>query len=280
MRLNVNFRLAVSVGRIGYPARYATTSASQSGSAQKSDATNEDKLSQQQSDADVVYSSTDTFREDIYLEFNREMLFRGLETADDDIDRQRLKETEEKRNVSRMRPWHQMLVNKQVPPVQFNWQLDRNALKARYAKYGKKSGVNPGLLWPTDKELDEQLALNRDMQPYLPDVVRKHNAEQKAEALRQSKRIAEVEANEKKYAKVLAAFEAEQLKAVKEIDEVEAKRQEKIREIQEYFGYWIDPKDPRFGAMQAQKEAEEKKVAKATQKADILRKKVATVTNT
>lgn len=34
----------------------------------------------------------------------------------------------------------------------------------------------------------------------------------------------------------------------------------RVREIQEYFGYWIDPADPRFSIMLQQKEVEEKKV--------------------
>lgn len=51
------------------------------------------------------------------------------------------------------------------------------------------------------------------------------------------------------------------------MQKIEANKSEKeqalesrIREIQEYFGYWIDPKDPRFTVMLKQKELEEKKV--------------------
>jgi len=277
MTLCSSFRLATFLTRSRCKAQYSTSS--RDSFAQPSDA---DKLAQDQSDVELdqaAFAPTDTFREDIYLEFNRTMISRAAESTSDDIDRQRLMDTEQKRNVSRMRPWHQMLVNKQVPPVKFNWQLERNALKARFAKYGRKSGVNPGLLWPTDRELDEQQALDRDMQPHLLDALRTLSSEQKAEALKRTKRFAEVEANEKKYSKMLAEFEAEQRKVEKDTSEYEAKQQEKIREIQEYFGYWIDPKDPRFAVMQQQKEAEEQKSAKAARKAEIQKKKVATVTN-
>lgn len=119
MKSYVNFRLAVSLGRMGYPVRYATSSSqSSSSSVHTSTTTTKEEKVTHQHDADVVYSPTDTFREDIYLEFNREMAFRGTDAVEDDIDRQRTMEVEQKRNVSRMRPWHQMLANKQVPPIQ------------------------------------------------------------------------------------------------------------------------------------------------------------------
>lgn len=43
-------------------------------------------------------------------------------------------------------------------------------------------------------------------------------------------------------------------------DEKEAVVERRMREIHEYFGYWMDPKDPRFEVMLQQKEAQEKKV--------------------
>lgn len=48
------------------------------------------------------------------------------------------------------------------------------------------------------------------------------------------------------------------MEAVK--SEEEKKMENRIREIQEYFGYWIDPKDPQFQVMLEKKKAEEKKV--------------------
>lgn len=73
-------------------------------------------------------------------------------------------------------------------------------------------------------------------------------------------RLQKLAKNEANYADVLAKFEASNVKAEKEKSEKEEKLERRIREIQEYFGYWIDPKDPRFEVMLAQKEAEEKKV--------------------
>ena len=58
----------------------------------------------------------------------------------------------------------------------------------------------------------------------------------------------------------MAAYYASQVKAETEKSEQDKVLERRIREIQEYFGYWIDPKDPRFEVMLKQKEAEEKKV--------------------
>ena len=46
----------------------------------------------------------------------------------------------------------------------------------------------------------------------------------------------------------------------------EAKKQELMEEARDYFGYSIDPRDPRFEEMKLQKEEEEKKVAKKKKK--------------
>lgn len=50
-----------------------------------------------------------------------------------------------------------------------------------------------------------------------------------------------------------------------------------FREIQEYFGYWMDPKDPRFEVMLQQKEAEEKKSEKLAKRAEAQKKKFAEI---
>ena len=77
-------------------------------------------------------------------------------------------------------------------------------------------------------------------------------------------RLAEIRRNEESYEKKLAEYYAGEEKAEEEKSEQEKTLERRIREIQEYFGYWIDPKDPRFDVMLKQKEAEEKKVGKFT----------------
>lgn len=64
------------------------------------------------------------------------------------------------------------------------------------------------------------------------------------------------------YTTELDAFEASLQKVETDKTEKEQALESRIREIQEYFGYWIDSKDPRFAVMLKQKELEEKKVKK------------------
>jgi len=46
----------------------------------------------------------------------------------------------------------------------------------------------------------------------------------------------------------------------------EAKKQELMEEARDYFGYSIDPRDPRFEEMRLRKEEEEKQIAKKKKK--------------
>jgi len=46
----------------------------------------------------------------------------------------------------------------------------------------------------------------------------------------------------------------------------EAKKRELLEEARDYFGYSIDPRDPRFEEMKLQKEEEAKKLAKKKKK--------------
>lgn len=64
----------------------------------------------------------------------------------------------QKQNKSRLLPHHQRLMNGQVPhPEPIFWTHHTVLYKKRtYGKYGEASGINPGLLWPTRKELKRQ----------------------------------------------------------------------------------------------------------------------------
>jgi len=55
-------------------------------------------------------------------------------------------------------------------------------------------------------------------------------------------------------------------KAAEQEREREAKKRELLEEARDYFGYSIDPRDPRFEEMKLQKEEEEKKQRKKAKK--------------
>lgn len=69
-----------------------------------------------------------------------------------------------------------------------------------------------------------------------------------------------IEANWKKHDKMLIDYYEEKAKSGDEQKIQEEELQKKIREVQEYFGYWVDPKDPRFEFMLKEKDENAKLV--------------------
>ncbi|KHJ89067.1 hypothetical protein OESDEN_11122 [Oesophagostomum dentatum] len=193
-----------------------------------------------------------------------------LEAVATDIER----ETPRK-DISALKPRHRVIAAGGIPPLEFEWERQRNAQRERFGTYGLKSGVDPSICWPTVEEIEEEKAIGlyREYDSCLREM---KALKQKREA-KEAARLAELEKNLKKYPDQLAKFEASQVKAEKERDAKEIALENRIREIQEYFGYWMDPKDPRFEVMLQQKEQEEKKAAKMAKRAELQKKKIADV---
>ncbi|VDK41946.1 unnamed protein product [Anisakis simplex] len=154
---------------------------------------------------------------------------------------------------------HLDLAEGNLPTVSYEWERELWAKRERFGRYGLASGVDVAELWPTVQEIEEENELG--LYVHYGDALRSAQmAKQNAEAAMNA-RLEKLAKNEANYGKVLAKFEASIVKAKKEKSDQEKKLEQRIREIQEHFGYWIDPKDPRFEVMLAQKEAEEKKVS-------------------
>ncbi|VDO88471.1 unnamed protein product [Heligmosomoides polygyrus] len=174
-----------------------------------------------------------------------------------------------------MKPRHRVIAAGGMPPIEYEWERKRSAQRERFGTYGVKSGIDPSICWPTVEEIEEEQAIGlyREYETCLREM---KALQQKREA-KEAARIAELERNLQKYPEVLAKFEASQVMAEKERDAKEIALENRIREIQEYFGYWMDPKDPRFEVMLQQKEQEEKKAAKLARREEMLKKKIADV---
>ena len=87
-----------------------------------------------------------------------------------------------KRDISRL-PKHirdRMKHVMKAPTYQFHFQEYRNYKRRMYAKYGKESGVDPGVMWPTKEELQETLKDEAEWEPTLQEM-RAKAAAQKAE---------------------------------------------------------------------------------------------------
>lgn len=160
-----------------------------------------------------------------------------------------------------------------MPPVQFDSEQKRASRRERFGKYGLASGVPVAELFPTEEEIEEEQAIG--LYRELTDVKKEYLELKKKKEEAEKARLVELEKNLKKYPAALAKYEASLVKQEKEKDEKELALEKRIREIQEYFGYWMDPKDPRFEVMLQQKEAEEKKAAKMAKREEIQKKRYA-----
>jgi len=172
-------------------------------------------------------------------------------------------------DISRMRSWHRTIINGQPPPMDtFKWQKERWALKERYAMYGRASGVDPGVLWPTLEELDEMRQEDDELHPKLEQTVEQMHQLRTARAKEIEDRYVDVEKKAKEYPKLIAEYRNKLKAQQAAIDEEKRAKDDKIKEIQSYFGYAIDVTDPRFAAMMAKKEMEERQIMKKKRKKD------------
>ncbi|EGT47960.1 hypothetical protein CAEBREN_07871 [Caenorhabditis brenneri] len=176
-------------------------------------------------------------------------------------------------DVSYLRPRHRIIAAGGMPPIQFDSERERTSRRERFGKYGLASGVPVEELFPTAEEIEEEQALG--LYREFNDVKKEYMELQQKKKAAEEARLTELEKNLKKYPAALAKYEASLVKQEREKDDKELALEKRIREIQEYFGYWMDPKDPRFEVMLQQKEAEEKKAAKMAKREEIQKKRYA-----
>jgi len=188
-------------------------------------------------------------------------LFCSTDSGDSNVD------------VSRLNDYHRQLANKRIPPVSYEWQKERKEIKSRFGLYGKRSGVDIARCWPSVQEIEDMNALG--LSTLYSSAVAEVKTNEAREEHKVSKRLSELNKNIKSLPSRLEKFEASRLKEAVEKSEQDKKLERKIREIQEYFGYYMDPKDPRFESMFKQKEAEEKKAEKLAKRQEAQKKKIA-----
>ena len=153
-------------------------------------------------------------------------------------------------------------------PVRLNQihQYKTDYVRSLYARYGRRSGLRPGVCWPRKDELDFRLRFDRTFQPSWQQLIRQKEDEER-------KRAAEIRSREKEIGKNLKNLEKQKADFFRKLDEKERnereehlRKEQQIQQVREYLGYSIDPRDPRFQEALTKKEEEEKAVAKAVVK--------------
>ena len=81
------------------------------------------------------------------------------------------------RDISRMpKKYRDRMKHVMNPPEQPDWYADMFrsiALKRQqYGKYGRKSGLDPGMLWPSKEEVQEQIEFEKEWEPSLEEMLK------------------------------------------------------------------------------------------------------------
>jgi hypothetical protein len=111
-----------------------------------------------------------------------------------DVGSESTSETEEDevelaRNVSRLTEHQRAKLDKnaRIMPAREAWEYSLRQQRKMYAKFGKDSGIDPGLMWPTREELRAVIEEEKEWEPPLQERLAKARAE-KAEKLKDEKK--------------------------------------------------------------------------------------------
>lgn len=203
----------------------------------------------------------------------------NVNSIDDTLDTDE-EELERKRFQSRLpEKVYQKFVKKEfIPPVNKE-HFKIQHLRSMFGKYGEKTGLNPGIAWPTREELLEIIEHDKLFRRPLREMLDEVNAEEQERLQRQLEYEAEVEKNMEKLETYKKEYYAKIAKKQKEEQDRKLKQQQLIEEISELLGYDVDPKDPKFQEAVEMKKREEKKVKKAKKQQESYEKMLAKLAN-
>jgi len=156
---------------------------------------------------------------------------------------------ESRRNKSRLSASHRQILQGKAPydgvMFQYNDQHRSRKFKGEmFGRYGTRTGINPGNLWPTkaDVELAKEWESLYQPEPLNVSIENVQRAEE-AVKLARMEREAEIEANLAKLDAMKAAFR-KRVEAKNRLADGEKHRREKIlAELKTEFGYDINPED-------------------------------------
>lgn len=128
-----------------------------------------------------------------------------------------------------------------------------------YARFGKESGLNPGVMWPRKEELKYLKEYEKAFSPRLEDLIAEN--QEKKEAARQARLEREKEVL-KNLEQLPAQFKSffEKIEEKKREKEVWLKEREAlVEEVREILGFRAKPTDERFQKALAEKEEQDAK---------------------
>lgn len=181
----------------------------------------------------------------------------------------RLAEIELKRNKSGLRPNHRNIVHEIIPysePVlDHHYTIKYN--KKMYGMYGKESGVNPAMCWPSKAKIQDMKEYEKVAFPYtIKEVMEKAALRRQEEENDRQRRQEDIVRKEAKLGQWMKELKNKIAKKEDEANAAKARKDRLVEEVRRHFGFKIDPRDERFKEMLDQKERTEKKAMKETRR--------------
>jgi len=179
---------------------------------------------------------------------------------------------ESRRNKSRLSASHRQQVQGRHPfeGVIFeynNVHRSRKFKRAMLGRYGEKTGIDPGISWPTERDL--KLAEEWE-NLYQPDTLVNQIAQVKqAEAdllQKQKDREAVLEAGLAKLDDQIAAWKVRQASKTQLLDKERVRREKVLAELRAEFGYDVNPEDESMAVRIADREKELAKAERLAKK--------------
>ncbi|XP_074640173.1 large ribosomal subunit protein mL64-like [Tubulanus polymorphus] len=177
-------------------------------------------------------------------------------------------EIELKRDVSGLSERQAAKLNHRAKifPPKYEHELTLKFKRQQYAQFGRESGIDPAIMWPTKQELADMKADEMEWDLTFDQLVEKVRKDEENARMIREERIQKVEKAMAKMPELIAGYE-QRLKAKEEqMKKQEEKKQKLLEEAHEFFGYEIDSRDARFKQLQELKDKEEAKLAKQRKK--------------
>jgi len=196
-----------------------------------------------------------------------------LEEIEREEEENRKQQIEKARLKSRLFYSDRALLHNQMPQAGLEWEKNddhrSNSFKsAMLARYGRKTGIDPSVAWPTKEYIEEQ----KEYESVLYDGKTLKEMIEHVEKIEREKEE-KINKREQELRENLAKQEAE-IKAWKKrvesrnvaADRERLKRQQILDELREEYGYEINPNDPQFASRIEEKEKEIAKLKKLEKK--------------
>lgn len=135
-------------------------------------------------------------------------------------------------------------------------------MKAVYGRYGKESGLNPGVMWPRKEELNYLKQYEKAFCHTIEDLVAESKAKREQALRERREREQEVCENLKKLPAAFKSFFEKVEQKQREKEEWTRQREALVEEVREILGFRAKPDDERFQKALALKEEEEIKAKK------------------